>query len=109
MWELFSRSPKNLEKIQPYIVPPWWEPSKTHVASTKLQAKSEHVESLKILVPQLLRIYTDGSGINGKNRGLSNVQSKSHERIHREVRAVHSMLRRAIWDLDGHVVDSNNY
>lgn len=58
--------PKNLEKIRPYIMSPWWEPPRTHLANTKLQAKSEHIESLKTLAPHLLRIYTDGSGINGK-------------------------------------------
>ena len=55
-----------MEKIRPYIVSLWWEPPRTYVANTKLQAKSEHVKSLKALAPQLLRIYIDGSGVNGK-------------------------------------------
>ena len=60
-----------MKKIRPYIISPWWEPPKTYVANTKLQAKSEHVESLKALAPQLLRIYTDGNGINGKIRAFT--------------------------------------
>ena len=58
--------PNKLEKIQPYIVPPWWRPPKAQIAPTKLQAKSEHLQILQTPEPHRLRIYTDGSGINGK-------------------------------------------
>lgn len=58
--------PNKLEKIQPYIVPPWWRPPKTHIAPTKLRAKSEHLQILQAPEPHRSRIYIDGSGVNGK-------------------------------------------
>lgn len=56
----------KLEKIQPYIVLLWWRLSKAHIAPTKLQAKSKHLQILQISEPHRLRIQTDRSGINGK-------------------------------------------
>lgn len=60
--------PNKLEKIQLCIVPPWWRPPKIHIAPTKLQAKSEHLQIFQAPEPHRLGIYTDGSGANGKIR-----------------------------------------
>jgi ribonuclease HI len=51
----------RLEKRQPHIVPPWWTPPFTRIAESPEAAIREHdaIESVA------LRVYTDGSGING--------------------------------------------
>jgi len=34
---------KNMEKIQPYIRPPWWTPSvEIHIDNSKVEAKQHH-------------------------------------------------------------------
>src|SRR5436190_4719934 len=57
-----------MEKIVPYIRPPWWIPSiATHIHPTKDEAKAYHDRTAHINLadPTTICIYTDGSGING--------------------------------------------
>ena len=56
-----------MEEIHPYIKPPWWSLTNTttHIANIpKENAKEEHIKLLKDNnTPNVLNIYTDGSGI----------------------------------------------
>src|SRR5438045_1735387 len=59
----------NLEQIEPYIRPPWWNaPIQIHIDSTKKEAAKNHQQMLEkaLTEPDTICIYTDGSGINGK-------------------------------------------
>jgi ribonuclease HI len=51
----------RLEKRQPHIVPPWWTPPFTRIADSPETAIKEHDATESVA----LRVYTDGSGING--------------------------------------------
>ena len=51
----------RLEKRQQHVVPPWWRPPHTFIDASADAAIKQH-DSID---PQALRIYTDGSGING--------------------------------------------
>ena len=51
----------RLEKRQPHVVPPWWTPPFTRIAESPEVAVREHDTT----EPATLRIYTDGSGIDG--------------------------------------------
>ena len=51
----------RLEKRQPHIVPPWWTPPFTRIAESPDIAVKEH----DAMETEALRLYTDGSGING--------------------------------------------
>lgn len=51
----------RLEKRQPHIVLPWWKPPKTRIAKLAVEAIEEHDK----VEPSTIRIYTDGSGIDG--------------------------------------------
>ena len=53
-----------LETIQPFAYPPWWTPSHIiHLSESKDEAKCFHDSNPAS--DKTLRIYTDGSGING--------------------------------------------
>jgi ribonuclease HI len=54
----------NLETVYPATVPPWWSRPEIIIHTHKDTAKTSHDRTL--LEPDTLRIYTDGSGINGK-------------------------------------------
>jgi len=57
-----------IEKIFPYIRPPWWIPQiDIHIDSTKEKAKKHHTASRNKNEsdPNTICIYTDGSGIEG--------------------------------------------
>jgi ribonuclease HI len=58
---------ETMEEIHPYIKPPWWSLTNisTHIANIpKDKAKEEHQKLLKDNnTPNILHIYTDGSGI----------------------------------------------
>ena len=51
----------QLEKRQPHPVPPWWKAPSVQISLSAEEAIREH-DSTK---PGVIRIYTDGSGING--------------------------------------------
>jgi len=65
----FPEYTKNpLETIQPYIRPPWWEPRRSiRIDPTKEVTKQHHDTSADYHnKPNVLCIYTDGSGIDGE-------------------------------------------
>ncbi|KAM3547578.1 hypothetical protein ARSEF4850_009934 [Beauveria asiatica] len=51
----------QLEKRQPHVVPPMWTPPFVHIAKTATEAVKEH----DAMESRTIRLYTDGSGING--------------------------------------------
>jgi hypothetical protein len=55
----------DVEQQLPFAVPPWWEPPGIVIAKDKETAKAAHT-SLTATRGHDLRVYTDGSGINGK-------------------------------------------
>lgn len=57
----FDMDLSHLKKRQPHIVSPWWKPPKTRVAKSAAEAIEEHNK----VEPGTIRIYTNGSGING--------------------------------------------
>ncbi|EJP69823.1 reverse transcriptase [Beauveria bassiana ARSEF 2860] len=57
----FGIPPNQLEKRRPHVVPPWWAPPIVRIAKTAAEAIKEH----DAMEPGTIRIYTDGSGING--------------------------------------------
>src|SRR5438046_204147 len=72
---------KNMEKIQPYIRPPWWTPSvEIHVDNSKAEAKQHHERNANM--SSTLQIYTDGSGIAG-NIGAAAYCSNTNQTQHK--------------------------
>jgi ribonuclease HI len=74
-----------LEEIRPYIVSPWWEkPYRISIAATKDKAEEDHLKAARANAnnPDLLDIYTDGSGIEG-NIGAAayapKIQAANHQ------------------------------
>ena len=57
-----------IEKIQPFVRPPWWTlKAATNIALNKESAEQSHDVTLAQATQQnALVIYTDGSGINGR-------------------------------------------
>ncbi|EDN04471.1 predicted protein [Histoplasma mississippiense (nom. inval.)] len=51
----------QLEKRQPHVVPPWWTPPLICIKDSANDAIKEH----DTMEPTTMRIYTDGSSING--------------------------------------------
>jgi ribonuclease HI len=51
----------QFEKRRPYIVPPWWPPPFVRINQSAEEAIKEHDAT----GPDTIRVYTDGSGING--------------------------------------------
>ena len=51
----------RLERRQQHVVPPWWTPPFTRTDKSPEEAIEQH----QATDPQTLRIYTDGSGIDG--------------------------------------------
>ena len=56
----------QVEEIQPWIVPPWWEGPTIHVAETAEEATRIHDEITSINQQGTHHVYTDGSGLNDK-------------------------------------------
>jgi ribonuclease HI len=52
----------QLEKRQQHVVPPWWRPPSTYIDTSADAAIRQH----DAIDSQALRIYTDGSGIDGQ-------------------------------------------
>ncbi|KAJ6114107.1 hypothetical protein N7512_007552 [Penicillium capsulatum] len=52
---------ERLEKRVPHVVPPWWIPPVVHIDESAEEAVKKH-DTMEL---GTLRIYTDGSGING--------------------------------------------
>ena len=66
--DLAAQSAVNLEileKIPPIIAAPWWQPPTISIHKTKAAATC-HLEYHRILYPEAIEIYTDGSGIEHK-------------------------------------------
>ena len=58
-----------VEKISPFIRPPWWTPRiKVHIEPNKQKAKKHHDNTIAIYSadPNTICIYTDGSDIDGR-------------------------------------------
>jgi ribonuclease HI len=56
--------PRDLEIRTPFAVPPWWSPPQVEIGKTVLDALINHEKTI-VLQPTAIRIYTDGSGLNG--------------------------------------------
>ena len=56
--------PQDLEIRTPFAVPPWWSPPQIEIGETVLDALINHEKTI-VLQPTAIRIYTDGSGLNG--------------------------------------------
>lgn len=56
----------SVEKMIPFITPPWVEPPKIHIEQDNSQAKTSHERLLQTLDIEGAGYYTDGSGINQK-------------------------------------------
>ena len=54
----------NMERIIPYIRPPWWKSSAITEISRESKDKAAEKHKLRISIDDLI-IYTDGSGHNG--------------------------------------------
>ena len=57
---------KDLEKVIPYVVPPWWRPPNITISGNSKDAKTSHDVILHTKEDTEMLIYTDGSGINNK-------------------------------------------
>ena len=55
---------RDLEIRTPFAMPPWWSPPQVEIGETVLDALINH-EKIIVLQPTAVRIYTDGSGLNG--------------------------------------------
>ncbi len=55
-----------MEKIVPFIIPPWIEPPKVPIEQDKVQAKTLQERLLQTLSTEITSYYTDGSEINEK-------------------------------------------
>jgi len=69
---------ESMERIRPWVAPPWRVPTKYRIAEDKDIALKEHDEIIKD--PRLLIVYTDGSAINGKVGAAAVVPSLGIER-----------------------------
>lgn len=56
--------PQDLETRHPFPIPPWWRPPPIYIEKNALDTMINH-EKCIALMPNHLRIYTDGSRING--------------------------------------------
>jgi ribonuclease HI len=52
---------ERLEKRRQHVIPPWWTPPVTHIDKSSEDAIKRHDAT----DPRALRVYTDGSGIDG--------------------------------------------
>lgn len=53
----------HIERIDPFVVPPWWQPPRTRIADDKETAIKEHAQVIRAQVGANDAIaYTDGSG-----------------------------------------------
>ena len=57
---------RDMEKVTPYVVPPWCRPPKTVISNNSKEAKELHDVTILINEATDMLIYTDGSGINDK-------------------------------------------
>jgi hypothetical protein len=56
--------PLDLETRYPFPAAPWWQPLEISIAADDIDARINHEKRL-VLFPNRLRIYTDGSGVDG--------------------------------------------
>ena len=57
---------ESIEKIAPFITPPWTDVPKIHIEQDKTQAKTSHERLLSMPNTTSASYYTDGSDINQK-------------------------------------------
>jgi len=76
----------KLETIYPFIVPPWWEkPYRTSIAATSKEQAAElhlHAAENNANNPNLLDVYTDGSGIEGHIGAAAHAPKSSSAEAH---------------------------